>query len=56
MAENPYEMPLAEFEARFRVPVAEQVAVRPAQTVTTDLDWCAGNLPADGGGDAGGCD
>ena len=56
MAENPYEMPLAEFEARFRVPVAEQVAVQPVQAVTTDLDWCAGTLPAGDGGDADGCD
>jgi hypothetical protein len=56
MAENPYEMPLAEFEARFRVPVAEQVVAQPVQTGTTDLDWCAGNLPADGGDAGGGCD
>ena len=56
MAENPYAMPLAEFESRVRVPAAEQVAVQPVQTATTDLDWCAGNLPAGDGGDAGGCD
>jgi hypothetical protein len=56
MAENPYAMPLAEFETRVRVPVAKQVAVQPVQTATTDLDWCAGDLPAGDGGDAGGCD
>ena len=55
MAESPYEMPLAEFEARFRVPVSEQVAVQPVQLVTTDLDWCADNVPLGDGGDAG-CD
>ena len=56
MAENPYAMPLAEFEARVRAPAAEQVAVQPVQTVMTDLDWCASDLPAGDGGDAGGCD
>jgi hypothetical protein len=56
MAESPYSMQLEEFEARFRVPVAEQSEVQPVPTLTTDLDWCAGNVPLGDGGDAGGCD
>jgi hypothetical protein len=56
VAENRYAMPLAEFESRVRVPAAEQVAVQPVQSLTTDLDWCAGDLPAGDGGDAGDCD
>jgi hypothetical protein len=53
MAESPYTMRLEEFEARFRVPVAEQGEV---QAVTTDLDWSAGNLPVADAGDGAGCD
>jgi len=56
MAENPYAVRLEDFEARVRVPLAEQVAAQPVQLVTTDLDWRAGDLPAADGGDAGGCD
>jgi hypothetical protein len=56
MAESPYAMPLEEFAARFRVPVAEQSEVQPVSMVTTGLDWCAGNVPLGGGGEADGCD
>jgi hypothetical protein len=56
MAENPYAMRLEDVEARVRVPVADQVAAQPVQLVTTDLDWCAGDLPAADGRDGGGCD
>ena len=59
MTDSPYAMQLEEFEARFRVPVAEQSEVQPLPSATTDLDWCAGHLPAGGDGDAGdggGCD
>jgi hypothetical protein len=55
MAENPYSMPLHEFEARFRVPVAEQTEVQPLPAATAGLDWGDGCPPAgdaDGGGGA----
>ena len=48
-------MRLEDFEARIRVPVTEQAQVQPVQAVTTELDWCAGNVPDGDGGD-GGCD
>jgi hypothetical protein len=56
MAENPYSMPLREFEARFRVPVAEQAEVQPLPPATTGLDWGGGDLPSGEGGGVGGCD
>ena len=56
MAENPYAMPLQEFEARMRVPVSEQSASQPVPAGTTDLDWGDGHLPPGGGGADGGCD
>ena len=56
MAENPYAMRLEQFDARVRVPAADQVADQPVQPVTTDLDWSAGNLPVGDGGDGGDCD
>jgi hypothetical protein len=53
MAENPYSMPLPEFEARSRVPVGEQAEVQPLPAATTGLDWGSGCLPVgDGGADA----
>ena len=56
MAENPYAMPLQDFEARFRVPVADQAEVQPLPPATTGLDWGDGHLPAGDGGADGGCD
>ena len=53
MAASPYGMPLEEFEARFRVPVAEQVELQVLPDAATGLDWGDGQVP---GGDGGGCD
>ena len=56
MAENPYTMPLQEFEARFRVPVAEQAESQPLPAATTGLEWGNGFLPVGDGGADGDCD
>ena len=56
MAESPYGMPLEEFEARFRVPVAEQVEMQVLPGDSTGLDWGDGHVPVGDGGAGGDCD